>query len=101
MRLTATVTWTYGTVPDGEVVTFFDGATAIGTAQSSSGVAMFTTSSLTVGTHTIKATYPGDAEFKPSSAAVKQVVSKFPTTTAVHTSLNPSLFGQAVTVTTA
>lgn len=94
----ATVTWTYGTVPDGEVVTFFDGATAIGTGQSSSGVAMFTTSSLTVGTHTIKATYLGDAEFKPSSSAVKQVVSKFTTATTVETSLNPSRLGQAVTV---
>jgi Bacterial Ig-like domain (group 3)/FG-GAP-like repeat len=95
----ATVTWTYGTVPNGEPVTFFDGTTAIGTGATLRGVARFTTSSLTVGTHTIKATYPGDAEFKPSSGTVKQVVNKYPTTTTLTSSLNPSHFGQAVTFT--
>jgi hypothetical protein len=95
----ATVTWTYGTVPNGELVTFFDGTTAIGTGTTVTGVAKFTTSSLSVGTHTIKATYPGDAEFKPSSGTVKQVVNKHPTTTTLTSSLNPSQFGQAVTLT--
>lgn len=49
VTFTAKVTWTYGTVPDGEVITFFDGATAIGTGNTLHGVAKFTTSSLTVG----------------------------------------------------
>jgi hypothetical protein len=95
----ATVTWTYGTVPDLEPVTFFDGTTATGTGTTVSGVAKFTTSSLTVGTHTIKATYPGDAEFKPSSGTVTQVVNKYSTTTSLTSSLNPSPFGQPVTFT--
>ena len=74
MTFTATVKWTYGTVPDGELVTFFNGTTTIGTSTTASGVAKFTTSSLTVGTHTIKATYAGDSKFKPSSGKVTQVV---------------------------
>jgi hypothetical protein len=99
MTFTATVSWTYGTVPDGETVTFFNGTTAIGTGATAGGVAKFTTSSLTVGTHSIKATYPGDSEFKPSAGSVKQVVEKYPTTTTLTSSLNPSQFGQAVTFT--
>jgi hypothetical protein len=99
VTFTATVSWTYGTVPDGEVVTFFNGTTTIGTGATASGVAKFTTSSLTVGTHSIKATYPGDAEFKPSTGAVMQAVEKYPTTTTLTSSLNPSQFGQAVTFT--
>jgi len=99
VTFTATVTWTYGTVPDGEMVTFFNGTTTIGTGATASGVAKFTTSSLTVGTHSIKATYPGDAEFKPSTGSVMQVVEKYPTTTTLTSSLNPSQFGQAVTFT--
>jgi hypothetical protein len=74
VTFTAAVKWTYGTVPDGELVTFFEGTTAIGTGTTASGAAKFTTSSLTVGTHTIKATYAGDAKFKPSSGKVTQVV---------------------------
>jgi len=99
VTFTATVSWTYGTVPDGEVVTFFNGTTTIGTGTTASGVAKFTTSSLTVGTHSIKATYPGDAEFKPSTGSVMQVVEKYPTTTSLTSSPNPSQFGQAVTFT--
>jgi len=74
VTFTAAVKWTYGTVPDGELVTFFKGTTMIGTGTTASGVAKFTTSSLTVGTYTIKATYAGDAEFKPSTGKVTQVV---------------------------
>jgi uncharacterized protein (DUF2141 family) len=76
VTFTAGVKWTYGTVPDGELVTFFNGTTTIGTGTTASGVAKFTTSSLTVGTHTIKATYAGDSKFKPSSGKVTQVVQR-------------------------
>jgi Bacterial Ig-like domain (group 3) len=99
VTFTAAVKWTYGTVPDGELVTFFDGTTTIGTGTTATGVATFTTSSLTVKTHTIKAIYAGDAKFKPSSGTVMQVVEKYPTTTTLASSLNPSQFGQAVTFT--
>jgi hypothetical protein len=70
----AKVAWTYGTVPNGELVTFFDGATAIGTGTTARGSATFGTSSLSVKTHQIKATYSGDAAFKSSFGKVVQVV---------------------------
>jgi hypothetical protein len=99
VTFTATVTSTYGAIPDGELVTFYDYTTAMGTGATASGVATFTTSSLTAKTHTIKATYAGDINFKPSTGSVTQVVEKYPTTTTLTSSLNPSQFGQAVTFT--
>jgi hypothetical protein len=95
VTFTATVTWTYGTVPDGEAVTFFDGTTILGTGTTAGGVATFTTSSLTLRTHAIKASYAGDATFKPSSGTVAQIVNA--TSTALASSLNPSIYGQKIT----
>src|SRR5439155_10204726 len=66
VTFTVTITSTYGPIPDGEMVTFYDGITPIGTGAITSGVAAFSTSTLTAKTHTIKATYPGDATFKAS-----------------------------------
>jgi Bacterial Ig-like domain (group 3)/FG-GAP-like repeat/FG-GAP repeat len=99
VTFTATVTSGHGPIPDGEVVTFYDGKTAIGTGPTTSGVATFTTSSLTLKTHTIRATYPGDTVFQSSTGSVTQVVQGYTTTTGLSSSLNPSQFGQAVTFT--
>jgi hypothetical protein len=99
VTFTATVTSGQGAIPDGELVTFYDGMVAIGTGSTASGVATFTTSSLTAKTHTIKASYPGDAIFRPSTGLVTQVVNKYPTTTTLSSSPNPSQFGQKVTFT--
>jgi hypothetical protein len=99
VTFTATVTSRHGAIPDGELVTFVDGATAIGTSATASGVATFTTSSLTAKTHGIKATYAGDAIFRPSTGFVTQVVNKYPTTTTLTSAPNPSQLGQAVTFT--
>jgi len=57
-------------------VTFFDGATSIGSGTVTGGVASLTTSALAVGTHNITATYGGDGNFLGSttSAALVQVV---------------------------
>jgi hypothetical protein len=99
LTFTAKVTSTHGTIPDGELVTFYDGAIAIGTGATAGGAATFVTSSLTARTHTIKGTYVGDTIFQPSTGTVTQVVSKYPTTTALSSSLNPSQFGQKVTFT--
>jgi hypothetical protein len=74
VTFTATVTSSHGTIPDGELVTFYDGPTAMGTGATAGGVATFITSSLKVKTHTIVAKYPGDAKFKPSTGNVTQVV---------------------------
>lgn len=76
VTFTATVTSIYGTIPNGEIVTFYDGSNTIGTGKTSNGVATFTTSSLTVGTHPINATYAGDGMFKTSRGKVKQIVTQ-------------------------
>jgi uncharacterized repeat protein (TIGR03803 family) len=94
---TATVAPPYGTIPNGELVTFYDDGAAMGTAAMAAGVATFTTSSLTAKTHTIKAAYAGDSDFKPSVGKVTQVVDKDTTTTALASTLNSSIYGQKVT----
>jgi hypothetical protein len=67
VTFTATVTaQRAGTTPTG-LVTFTDGSTTLGTVPvASDGIARMTTSTLSVRTHTITATYGGDA--RPSSA---------------------------------
>jgi len=99
ITFTANVTWTYGVVPNGEQVMFFDGLTAIGTGTTAGGVATFSTSSLSAKTHTIKAKYAGDSSFKPSAGKVTQVVELYATTTTLTSGPNPSQFGQIVTFT--
>ena len=61
-------------VPNGELVTFYNGKTNLGTGQTTNGVATLTTSFSKAGNYTIKASYPGDPFRKKSSATVKQVV---------------------------
>jgi hypothetical protein len=89
----------YGAIPDGELVTFYDGPTAMGSVALAGGTAAYTTASLSAKTHTIKATYVGDSIFKPSTGFVTQVVNKYTTTTTLTSSPNPSHSGQAVTFT--
>ena|SRR5271157_189108 len=99
VTFTAAVTSSYGAIPNGETVSFYNDGAAIGTGVTAGGAVIFTTSSLTVGTHTIKVTYAGDATFEVSTGSVEQVVDKYPTTTTLSSSLNPSNYGQAVNLT--
>jgi hypothetical protein len=55
-------------------VTFYDGTTVLKTASVSGGVAKFTTSTLTSGTHNITATYNGSTSFTGSSGSLTQTV---------------------------
>jgi hypothetical protein len=56
-------------------VTFMDGATVLGTAPlGSNKKATFSVSSLTLGSHTITATYSGDASFAGSSGSITQTI---------------------------
>jgi hypothetical protein len=55
-------------------VTFKKGATTLGTATLSGGVATFTISSLPAGSSTITANYGGTPNYSASSASVTQVV---------------------------
>src|SRR5439155_25328835 len=102
VTFTATVSVSGTSGPTG-VVTFSDGATSLGqgTLSTSGGatIASFSTSSLTVGNHTITAAYGGDGNFLASSGSVTQTVSNASTSTLVVSSLNPSALGQSITFT--
>jgi len=81
-------------------VTFSDGSNALETVDLTSGMAILNTSALTVGSHTITASYSGDANFNSSSsAALSQTVNQGTTTTTVSASSSPGITGQPVTFT--
>ncbi len=92
----ATVTSSAGT-PSG-TMDFLDGTNVIGTAPlNGSGVAVYSTSTLASGTHSITAAYEGSGNFSSStSVSTSQVVNPVTTATALVSSLNPISFGQAV-----
>jgi Bacterial Ig-like domain (group 3) len=81
-------------------VTFLDGAVTIATGTlNGSGVATYTTSTLTVGSHSITAVYGGDLSFITStSGAVNQSIVP-DSATAVTANVNPSTYGGSVTFT--
>ena len=85
-------------IPTG-TVTFRDGATPIGTVTLVNGSASLVTSTLTTGNHSLTAVYNGSQNFLTStSPAVTQVVNS-QTTTSLTAPPNPSVIGQAVTLT--
>src|SRR4029077_4619822 len=53
----------------------------------------------TAGTRTVQASYAGTADYAASNGSISQVVNKANTTTAVVSSVNPSVVGQQVTYT--
>lgn len=96
VTFTSTVT---GQSPTG-TVTFKEGATEICTAVALSGTsAACTTSSLSIGSHSILATYSGDTENAGSNSntLIQQV--KAPSTTTLANSPNPSHYSQSVVFT--
>jgi plastocyanin len=100
VTLTATVT---GDAPTGSV-TFEDAGTSLGVVGLSGGVATLVVSTFTAGSHPLTATYSGDAGNEGSAGGLTQVVNAPPnppaaTTTALTSSANPSVVGQAVTLT--
>jgi poly(hydroxyalkanoate) depolymerase family esterase len=100
VTFTATVTSSQGSPPDGETITFLQGTTTLGSGTLSEGSATFTISTLAGGTDNVKASYPGDSNFKPSvSRPVAQVVNPMPTTITLTSSPNPSPTGTTVTFT--
>jgi hypothetical protein len=81
-------------------VTFLDGTTTLGTGMLSGGTATYSTTALALGNHSITIRYSGDTNFTTStSSTLVQTVNKDGTTTAVVSSANPSVYGQAVTFT--
>ncbi|MDB5058896.1 MAG: hypothetical protein JWO59_2368, partial [Chloroflexi bacterium] len=100
VTLTANVT----VVPPGAgtpsgTVSFFDGATLLGTGALSNGVATLTTSSLAAGSRALTAVYNGDANDSGSTSPVDTQVNQIATSTSLTRSPNPSVYGQPVTLT--
>lgn len=82
-------------------VTFYDGAATLGTGTvDGSGKATITTTSLGVGTHSITATYGGDANVNAStSSAVSQVINANGAQISLTSTANPSARGANLTFT--
>ena len=92
-------------VPTGGTVTFYDGSTSLGTAQLyGSGQATISIGTLSVGTHSITASYDGgDSNFAASlpsaEVSLTQTVNQAATKTTVASLANPSGSGKPVTFT--
>ena len=78
ITFTATITTAAGLPVTTGTVQFTDGTTPIGApvALSAAGTASVTTSELSVGSHTVRATYSGTATLAGSSDTLSQVVEK-------------------------
>ena len=102
INLTATVAEVGGTsVPTG-TVTFKDGTTTLGTMTlNGTGIAVYTTSSLSVGGHSITAAYGGDSANGSSTSTVASVTVTAPATPTVTIAVAPTsiTLGQSATLT--
>lgn len=100
VTFTATISSPDGTVLGPIVLT--DGNTTLATLNpDSNGIATYTTGTLTIGSHFLKAYYAGDATHTSATDIInQQVVNGYPTPTTLTSSLNPAAIGQPVTFTT-
>jgi WD40 repeat protein len=100
VTFTATVTTPPGLLPPTGIVTFAVDGAANPAVAVANGQATFTTKSLSVGDHTITATYSGDGNFNGStSAKFTQTVSQLETTTNLTSSAQQVVVGDPVTLT--
>ncbi len=76
VTFTARVTSPDGSIPDGELITFFDAKTVLGSVPLSAGTAELTTSFALATKHLIKAVYGGDGTFKAGQQSIVQVVTQ-------------------------
>jgi hypothetical protein len=86
------------------VVRFWEGAELLGASSLVPGApntsqATFVSSTLAVGTHSIRAEYVGNFNFDGSTASTSQTVSSIDTVTGIESSADPSTFGDDVTLT--
>ncbi len=97
VTFTANVT-TNGGAPTG-TITFTDGATVLGAAPLNGGAAVFTSTTLALGAHSIAAAYAGDANDTASASVPlnEQVQQAGPVT--LVSSTNPSIAGTSVSFT--
>lgn len=74
LTLTATVTPASGSGAPTGSITFSDGSTTLGTVPLTNGQATFTSSTLSVGSHSITAAYSGDSNFQASTGTLTESV---------------------------
>ena len=103
VTFTAAVMLSANGVPTGSVTFFDNGVALLPVAQlDASGHASYSTSTLTLGTHTITAAYSGASNFSGStSPGFAQAVKTATTTSTPTSSLGTSTYGQSVTFTVA
>jgi phage tail-like protein len=80
-------------------VQFLDGATSLGSAALSGGVATLAISTLAAGMHSISAAYGGDNSNPAATAMLVQTITQVALGVTVSSSQNPSTVGQAITLT--
>jgi hypothetical protein len=95
VTLTATVSSPSGTPPDGETVTFKDATGTMATGKLSKGTATFTSTTIPAGTYSVVASYPGDADFLPSTSIAQTLDVQSFTLTANPTTVTVSAPGQS------
>lgn len=84
--------------PTGQVQ-FFDGLKLLGASNLVSGVAKISTTSLTLGSHDITASYSGDGNFNASTSDVLKQQVRATTTTKLSATATTWVFGQGVAIT--
>lgn len=95
------ITAASGSTPTG-TITLLDGASSLGTAALSSGAASFTVPSLAAGTHTITASYAGDAaDGASTSNAVSIQVNGLASSVTLAATPVTAVTGQAISLTAA
>jgi hypothetical protein len=99
LTLTASVSGS-GATPSGNVNFVADGSTSLGTGTlNASGAAFITVATLSVGNHSVVASYVGDTGYNASSSAASPVeVDKLTPNVAVTSSSNPSKPNQSITI---
>ncbi len=101
LSATISVTAPGGGTPTG-TVSFYDGTTLLGTKNLGGGRAVFTTSTLAVGSHGLRAEYVGSSSHAGSATATTTLaVNSASTTTTLATSATSAVTGQKVTLTAA
>jgi uncharacterized protein (TIGR03437 family) len=97
VTFTATFTATGGS-PTG-TVQFFDGSTLLGAVPVIGGKAVFSTATLTGGSHAIIAKYTGDKSFQPALASIGEVISPLASTLTLTSSAPSVALGQSIAFT--
>jgi uncharacterized repeat protein (TIGR03803 family) len=98
VTFTANIQPQYGGQASGGV-NFYDSGTLLGAASVGNNSANFTTSSLSLGTHSITAMYSGDSNLSGSTSKSLSQVVKNASTTSLTSSQNPSQKGSTVSLT--